>query len=209
MEHQFPFKNSSKIQNNQFDFLNQPRSSPYISQLMAQTVIPRPNAQHQAQPHNPTPSPLASQRLELLTHNPPTKHTAHQSSILLSSTRSPITPTTHHPGPMSQTSPIQFGSLPPDTPMSQINPVTTSIQPNHRMETHTSHGIFKPKPIFNLSSIAHKTQSISPFPKNPKLVMLDPNCNAAMNEEYNSIMSQHTWDIVPRPPEGVNIICFM
>lgn len=30
-----------------------------------------------------------------------------------------------------------------------------------------------------------------------------------MIAKYNAIMSQHNWDLVPRPPEGVNIIRYM
>ncbi|XP_021756090.1 uncharacterized protein LOC110721250 [Chenopodium quinoa] len=70
------------------------------------------------------------------------------------------------------------------------------------MATRAKCGIFKPNPKYQ----AHVSiPDISPLPKNSKIAMLDHNWNAAMNEEFNALTKQHTWDLVPRP-EGVNII---
>ena len=70
------------------------------------------------------------------------------------------------------------------------------------MVTRAQSGIFKPNPKYQ-ANIA--VQAISPLPKNPKLAKLDHNWNTAMNEEFDALTKQRTWDLVPKP-EGVNII---
>jgi len=65
-------------------------------------------------------------------------------------------------------------------------------------------GIVKPRTIFNLS-ISHSDHTISPIPKNPKLALSDPNWKSAMQSEFDALIRNKTWDLVPRPCD-VNLI---
>lgn len=47
--------------------------------------------------------------------------------------------------------------------------------------------------------------SLSPIPSNPKSTLLDQNWNSAMTNEFNALLKQNTWDLVPRPRD-TNII---
>lgn len=61
-------------------------------------------------------------------------------------------------------------------------------------------GTFKPIHRLNIH-----VDSSSPFPHNQLQAFKDPNWNDAMKEEYNDLISNRTWTLVPRPP-GANII---
>jgi hypothetical protein len=45
----------------------------------------------------------------------------------------------------------------------------------------------------------HATPSISPLPKSYKSALLDPHWSAAMKEEFEALLYNHTWQLVPRP----------
>jgi hypothetical protein len=66
---------------------------------------------------------------------------------------------------------------------------------------HSKSGIFVPKKHFNLST----SQSLSPIPSNYRSALKDPNWLSDMQEEYNALMTQNTWTLVPRP-EGANVV---
>ncbi|CAJ2652014.1 unnamed protein product, partial [Trifolium pratense] len=63
------------------------------------------------------------------------------------------------------------------------------------------HGIIKPKRHFNLTS----SVTPSPLPCNPRLALSDPNWKAAMADEFDALIKNKTWELVPRPPD-VNVI---
>lgn len=68
------------------------------------------------------------------------------------------------------------------------------------MTTRARTGIVKPIDRLNLY-----TSSISPVPRSHLQAMQDPHWRKAMNEEYQALMSNGTWTLVPRPP-GVNVV---
>ncbi|MCI03707.1 copia protein, partial [Trifolium medium] len=72
------------------------------------------------------------------------------------------------------------------------------------MATRSMQGIYKPKKLFNLS-VTINDPIISPLPRNPKLALSDPNWKSAMQSEFNALIRNNTWDLVPRPSD-VNII---
>ncbi|KAI3518344.1 hypothetical protein L1887_06964 [Cichorium endivia] len=127
-------------------------------------------------------------------------------------TSSPVTPTPTHNSP-SQTPPGSSSSSAdhiPSAPTSPshttipIPPVTNSAHPiptPSRPITRSQHGIFKPKTPFNLST----SISRSPLPKNPVHALRDVNWKMAMEDEFNALMKNKTWELVPRPPT-VNVI---
>jgi hypothetical protein len=69
------------------------------------------------------------------------------------------------------------------------------------MHTRSKSGIFVPKKHFNLSA----TQTISHIPHNYRSALKDPNWANAMREEFNALMNQNTWTLVPCPV-GVNVV---
>ena len=112
-------------------------------------------------------------------------------------TTQPTTPETQHaqsppsssPNPSPSTSATSSPPYQP-TPISVTKPVTRS-----------QHGIFKPKRQLNLNTSVPK----SPLPRNPVSALRDPNCKMAIDDEFNALIKNKTWELVPRPPD-VNVI---
>ena len=50
----------------------------------------------------------------------------------------------------------------------------------------------------------HSVQ-LSPIPKTFRSALADPHWRAAMEEEYSTLLSNNTWDLIPRPP-GANVV---
>jgi histone deacetylase 1/2 len=71
------------------------------------------------------------------------------------------------------------------------------------MTTRAQHGIFKPRKLFNLYTSTH--QSISPLPTNPIDALNDQNWKMAMKDEYDALIENKTWELVPRP-SNANVI---
>jgi hypothetical protein len=69
------------------------------------------------------------------------------------------------------------------------------------MHTRSKNGIIVPKKHFNLSASVHT----SPIPHNYRSAVKDPHWFHAMREEYNVLMDQNTWTLVPRPA-SVNVV---
>jgi hypothetical protein len=85
------------------------------------------------------------------------------------------------------------------------SPSPPSIQPNpppppptRTITTRSMKGIVKPRKIFSLS-VSQPDNTISPIPKNPKLALSDPNWKSAMQSEFDALIRNKTWDLVPRP----------
>lgn len=72
------------------------------------------------------------------------------------------------------------------------------------MTTRSQHGIFKPNRKYP-HALSAETPKISPIPRNPVSALNDPNWKSAMLDEYNALIKNKTWDLVPRPSH-VNII---
>ncbi|GJT42683.1 ribonuclease H-like domain-containing protein [Tanacetum coccineum] len=68
------------------------------------------------------------------------------------------------------------------------------------MITRSQSGIVKP-----IDRLSLHTSSISPIPKNPSHALKDPNWRNAMYDEYNALVKNGTWLLVPRPA-GVNMV---
>jgi hypothetical protein len=49
------------------------------------------------------------------------------------------------------------------------------------------------------------TAPLSPIPKTYHCALADPKWRSIMEEEYAALLSNNTWDLVPRPP-GANIV---
>ncbi|CAH9076868.1 unnamed protein product, partial [Cuscuta europaea] len=69
----------------------------------------------------------------------------------------------------------------------------TSLTQNiHPMQTRSKSGIFKPKTIFNLN-----TEVLVPDPTCFSMANKDLKWRAAMAEEFNALIANKTWDLVP------------
>ncbi|KAJ9536095.1 hypothetical protein OSB04_un000733 [Centaurea solstitialis] len=94
--------------------------------------------------------------------------------------------------------PAASSSAPSAEPSQPPAPTATS---GHPMTTRSRTGSLKPKQIFNLSV----TSDISPIPRSPAQTMCDPHWRAAMDAEMAAILSNCTWDLVPKPSDA-NIV---
>ncbi|GKA36537.1 ribonuclease H-like domain-containing protein [Tanacetum coccineum] len=110
----------------------------------------------------------------------------------------------HNHGSDPSTSAHQTSQLPPPTfdfPNPQPNIETVHEPPRtHPMITRLQSSIVKP-----IDHLSLHTSSISPIPKNPSHALKDPNWHNAMYDEYNALVKNGTWLLVPRPA-GVNMV---
>ncbi|GJU87758.1 ribonuclease H-like domain-containing protein [Tanacetum coccineum] len=90
----------------------------------------------------------------------------------------------------------------PPNPQTNTDPVN-ELHCTHPMITRSQSGIVKPIDRFSLH-----TFSISHIPKNLSHALKDPNWRNAMYDEYNALVKNGTWLLVPRPA-GVNMVCSM
>ncbi|GJW62496.1 ribonuclease H-like domain-containing protein [Tanacetum coccineum] len=137
-----------------------------------------------------------------------------------------IAPTgTNIPGPstpMATSSPTHttLPSAQPTTPTSQTTsalPIQAQLEPNSTLTDHTqqpqqpattTHPIVtrlkvstvKPNPKF----ACHVTTP-SPLPRSHLYALCDPNWQHAMQDEFNALITNGTWVLVPRPP-NVNVV---
>jgi hypothetical protein len=59
--------------------------------------------------------------------------------------------------------------------------------------------------IDKLTLSATSSSPLSPMPTSVRAALADPSCCRAMEEEYNALITNNTWDLVPRPI-GSNVI---
>jgi hypothetical protein len=69
------------------------------------------------------------------------------------------------------------------------------------MRTRGKSGFRLPAQRLNL----HAELSLSSLPKNYKTALLDPNWAAAMQDEFSALITNNTWQLVPRP-SNTNIV---
>ncbi|KAI3722068.1 hypothetical protein L2E82_33093 [Cichorium intybus] len=112
-----------------------------------------------------------------------------------------VTPTTTTPPIPSSDSPISpvHHTAPSDTQAS-VPPAPSTAHP---MTTRSRTGSLKPRVILNLSA----TSDISPIPRSTAQAMCDPKWKSAMDAEMSALHSNHTWELVPRPPNANIVGC--
>jgi hypothetical protein len=57
----------------------------------------------------------------------------------------------------------------------------------------------------NHLNLSATTISLSPLPKSHKSALLDPNWAAAMNDEFQALLANQTWQLIP-PPHDANVV---
>lgn len=77
-----------------------------------------------------------------------------------------------------------------------------AAQPDHHMVTRSKHGIVKPVEHLNLSA-THEV--LTPVPSSYKVALIDPSWRQVMTDEYQALVDNGTWTLVPRP-HGANIV---
>ncbi|KAJ0443134.1 putative RNA-directed DNA polymerase [Helianthus annuus] len=110
-------------------------------------------------------------------------------------------PNNHPPDP-----PQPLQSQPTPEPTQPLHPPPTPAPaPSHPMQTRSQSGIFKPRTPFSL--LTESSSSISPLPKSHLAALADPNWKRAMANEYEALLENHTWELVPRPTNAPIIRC--
>lgn len=122
-------------------------------------------------------------------------------------TTSPLpSPATGPTSPTSSASPISSTSSSSSSPSPSPTPLAIPAPLTRTMATRSMRGIVKPRKLFNLS-VTIDDPTISPLPRNPKLALSDPNWKSAMLSEFNALIKNKTWDLVPRPCDANIIRC--
>ncbi|KAK2355223.1 hypothetical protein QL285_092651 [Trifolium repens] len=188
-ENTFPYAKLHTPQTTTYTFLDNDMSPYIIDHLLTQTQ-PDLNPSPPAHPINRFPSPISGHTITNISHTP-------------DSTNRPTTPSspTRPSPPLDETT----HSQPPPPPINRktLPPIfQTSSQTYTKPVTRSQHNIFKPnQKYYGL----HTQVTKSPLPKNPVSALQDPNWKMAMDDEYNALIENKTWDLVPRPPD-VNVI---
>jgi hypothetical protein len=84
-----------------------------------------------------------------------------------------------------------------------VVPVTPQDN-SHRMITRGKTG-FKVVPNHFVLTIATSSPTPSPIPSSARAAFADPHWHAAMEDEYGALISNGTWELVPRP-QGSNVV---
>ena len=97
----------------------------------------------------------------------------------------------------TESSPSSVSSV--STHSKQKQPVVPFLLPfTHPMQTRSKSGIFKPKLL---------TVTACPEPANVSLALTDPNWKKAINDEYQALIRNHTWDLVPNSNATLVVQC--
>ena len=179
-ETQFPFAKVHTPSNYTYDFLDA-GLSPYVVHHLASQRSPTP-----AEPNSPSQSqPIVPQSAQ--THDLPFRPPTPLGSTSIPAAQQP------NPAPLSAPVTGPFTSA--------HSPAQPTPTPAQRPVTRSQHGIFKPNTKYGFLTNVTK----SPLPRNPVSALNDPNWTMAMDDEYNALIKNKTWVLVPRPPD-VNVI---
>ncbi|GJZ70747.1 ribonuclease H-like domain-containing protein [Tanacetum coccineum] len=188
-ETQFPYKSMTPSSPPSYTFLDTQRS-PLLTSLASKLPNPSTNIPHQTS--IPTAPPITDP-----TQSPP--HTGPNSPGPTFPTNQP---TSHEPNNIqtqTQNNPLPPPIFDPPNPQTNTNPVNEPPR-THPMITRSQSGIVKP-----IERLSLHTSSLSPIPKSPFIALKDPNWCNAMYDEYNALVKNGTWILVPRPSD-VNLV---
>nr|GEY35156.1 hypothetical protein [Tanacetum cinerariifolium] len=187
----FPFENVPSSNKPTYDFLlppvqttiNVPTTNPFVQHMDEpnNSIMPHLTTPPTSPPQPDTPPSHSS------TPIPPQldAHLSHNSTPILTSSQT-----------QSHAQTVDNHILIPKNNSSQT-------MPTHPMVTRAKAGIFKPLERIN----CHVTTT-SPLPRSHVHAFRDPNWKEAMLDEYNALITNGTWFLVPRPT-NVNVVRFM
>ncbi|GJY99254.1 ribonuclease H-like domain-containing protein [Tanacetum coccineum] len=151
-------------------------------------------------------SPVAATRQPTSPSPQPTSTSAHSTGPL---TNQPTNHSTLQPTPSAPTNPTPTTNLPPTNSIPPTPPPVPSpatIQPNrnlaltHSMVTRYHVGTNRPTQRYTLY-----VSTISPISKSYNHAFQDPHWYRVMLDEYNALIKNNTWILVPRP-SNANIV---
>lgn len=87
---------------------------------------------------------------------------------------------------------------------SSLSSNTSEITPR-RPITRSMHGIAKPNPRY--CNVIFDTPPVPSVPKSARLALLDPKWESAMNDEYEVLIRNQTWVLIPRKQTNNVINC--
>ncbi|CAH9104714.1 unnamed protein product [Cuscuta epithymum] len=180
IETEFPFSKLHKPQPHDYDPLDVHPISHHFHYSTSSSV-----GREEPTYNGPSSAPSSSPSSSIVQPIPPPDSAPSSSSVQPSLVSSQPTP-----------------SLIPSPEHSQTaEPITIS----HPMTTRAKHGIYKPNPRYSHSLHTTSISHISPIPKDPVSAIRDPNWKLAMLDEFNALIDNKTWELVPRPKD-VNVI---
>ncbi|GKB19653.1 ribonuclease H-like domain-containing protein [Tanacetum coccineum] len=179
-ETQFPYKSMTPSSPPSYQFLEPTPSS----SLLHHTIL-----NPTTHTHGPTADPQPNTHTQPITD--PTQSPPHTNQ---STSHEP-----HNTQTQTQNSPLPPPIFDPPNPQTNTNPVNEPTR-THPMITRSQSGIIKP-----IDRLSLNTFLISPIPKNPSDALKDPQWRNAMYDEYNALVKNGTWLLVPRPGD-VNMV---
>ncbi|GJU49961.1 copia protein [Tanacetum coccineum] len=211
-EEQFPFGSMTPDTPPSYDFLLTPHNH-IPPMLNTHASSPPPNIRIQ----NPTP-PIVKP-IVTPPHLNDTTTTSIPAHFTVAQQQIPINPLPHTSGPTTTTtrSPSPAHTPEPPSPSHASNPLPTTPIPVTATQTHatmsntnTHHMVTRAKariskPLERMN--CHITTTL-PIPRSHIHALRDPYWNKAMVDEYNALISNGTWVLVPRPT-NVNVVCSM
>jgi hypothetical protein len=103
--------------------------------------------------------------------------------------------------PALPTPPVSESAAPAPVPAAPQLPARAVVVPpvtnEHSMVTRGKRG-FRQLALY-------QAEPLSLVPRTYRAALADPNWRAAMEAEYSALLSNHTWDLLPRPP-GSNVV---
>jgi histone deacetylase 1/2 len=154
-----------------------PASSPHQTPLHAAAGSPSTSSRRAPTPDAPTTPPHS-----------PTQPTASPSATL---------PAHDQHASASSPSRASLATPPAQHSKAPLYPTPVPMQQQHHMITRARAGVFKPNPKYALTA-----SPVSAVPRSVRDALRDPNWKAAMQEEFNALLRNRTWTLVPRPPDA-------
>jgi hypothetical protein len=114
----------------------------------------------------------------------------------------PASPIAYVRRPRRPAAPALLTSMPTHRPVTAV-PVSPLVNP-HRMVIRAKAGFWMPREPLVLTATT-TTAPPSPILTSVHAALADPNWRVAMEEEYGTLLSNRTWDLVPRP-RGSNVV---
>jgi hypothetical protein len=112
----------------------------------------------------------------------------------------PVAPTSQHysrhPWAVREPSPLPLHQ---QSPPVKVVPMAPQVNP-HPMTTRAKRGFWLPVDKLTLSGTPSSPLSLVPI--SVRATLADPSWRRAMEEEYDALITNNTWDLVPRP------VCF-
>ncbi|KAK0588253.1 hypothetical protein LWI29_036741 [Acer saccharum] len=147
---------------------------------------------HDTVPHDIVPILVSLADPPSLSHPPPPPNLPTQSTPLTIQPLENVQPSASHTVPPA--------SLPLTSQPDQVSPFPARV-----IQTRSMHNIFKPKPVFDLHVTTHSPPQTEPTSLSQ--ARKHPEWRQAMSVEYDALVRNATWDLVPSQPSQNVVGC--